>query len=659
MALKKNAKFLSIISLILFSVQSLAQSGFNPYELFASYPKSTANKFRSANGAPGPEYWQNRVNYRINASIDTITDNLIASVEIEYINNSPDTLHSLWLQTDQNMYREHSVSNFARGLNGKQFTNGYQFTSIKFSKKAMRERLADVQYIVAGTRMQIRPTTPLAPKETGYITIEYSYKIPGLFGGRTDVFQTQNGKIYEIAQWYPRMCVYDDLNGWNTLPYIGTGEFYCEYGNFDYTVTVPKGMLVVGSGEVVNEKEVYTPEQLKRLTMAKGSDKTVIIRTKEDVVSENLSAKTNKQKKNETVTWHFKMSNSRDVAFGASAAYILDAARINLPGGRKALAMSAYPVESNGDGAWSKSTQYLKGTLEYFSEKWTPYPYPVAINEAGMAGGMEYPGIVFDGMGAKGKTLFWVTAHEIGHTWFPMVVGSNERLHAWMDEGLNTFIDVYASDNYNHGEFAPKRDGEYAPGGGNPADEILPWIRDPKSPTMFERADLITGKYRHPFTYFKPAFGLILLREQILGAERFDYAFTTYIKNWSYKHPSPDDFFRTMESESGEDLSWFWRQWFQNNWLFDVAVDSVESNSIAGYSTVYLVNKEKSAYPLTVIIKYADGNRDTLDIPVEVWYGGANYSFRINHRSSIVSVAIDPDHKLPDNDRNNNVWPAK
>lgn len=656
MPLSKVVKLFTLVFIVSFTDIAAAQSNFNPYELFAAYHKNTATPYRSSNGAPGPHYWQNKVNYNIHASIDTNTNILTGQVNIEYINNSPDTLRSLWLQLDQNMYQQNSVSYFSRGRFGSQFTNGYQFKSIVTGRKTSPELMGKADYIVSGTRMQIRLRKPLVPKETGLISIEYFYEVPGLFGGRTDVFPTKNGKIYEIAQWYPRMCVYDDLNGWNTLPYIGTGEFYCEYGDFDYRITVPRGMMLVGSGEVVNEKEVYTAMQLDRMTRARNSDKTIVIRTRDEVNAENEAWRKSKLKTVATVTWHFKMSNSRDVAFGASTAYMLDAARINLPGGKKALAMSAYPVESDGDSAWSRSTEYLKGSIEDFSKRWVPYPYPVAINEAGNAGGMEYPGIVFDGWRAKGKSLFWVTAHEIGHTWFPMLVGSNERRHAWMDEGLNTFIDVYASDDFNNGEYAPKRDGEYAPGGGNPAAEILPWIEDPNAPTMFARADMITGKYRHPFTYFKPALGLVLLREEILGSDRFDYAFRSYIKNWSYKHPSPDDFFRTIESEAGEDLSYFWRQWFQHNWLFDVAVDSVSGNEARGFSTVYLINKEKSAYPLTVKISYSDGSSETLKIPVEVWYNGAKYAFRLNNKLVVAEVIVDPENKLPDSKRKNNVW---
>ncbi len=653
MHLKKNINYLSVIAismLIMLSLQTFGQPDFNAKELFASFSKSAVTPYRSSNGAPGPAYWQNKVNYIIKATLDTNKNSIAGYEEIEYINNSPDKLNALWLQLDQNIYRENSIADFSAGRT-KAHTTGYHFEKITIS---FNGKEVTPNYIIDDTRMQIRLQQSLPHGGVIKIKISYRYDVPGAFGGRTDFFTTQNGKIFEIAQWFPRMCVYDDLNGWNTLPFIGTGEFYCEYGNFEYSITVPANMIVVGSGELINKEENYTPAQLARLKKARMSDETVLIRTKEEVIAEAAKARVQNTNILRTKTWNFRMQNSRDVAFGASAAYIIDAARINLPNNKKALAMSAYPVESEGPTAWNRSTEYLKKSIEHFSEKWFPYPYPVAINEAGRAGGMEYPGIVFDGMYSKGKGLYWVTAHEIGHTWFPMIVGSSERRHAWMDEGFNTFIDVYASESFNNGEFAPKRDGEYAPGGGNPSDEIIPWLKDPNSPSMMTRADMVAGKYRHPFSYFKPALGLVLLREAILGHDRFDYAFKKYMERWAYKHPSPDDFFRTMESEAGEDLGYFWRQWFVNNWLFDVAISSVEAKE--GVTTINLLNKEKSAYPLRVVATFQNGDKEDFVIPVEVWYKGDTYSFRLYNQSTLESVIIDPQNLLPDTDRKNNAW---
>jgi hypothetical protein len=633
------------------------QSSYNAHELFAQdFFTKNGNEYRSSNGAPGPAYWQNRADYNLSANIDTTTNLLTCDETVHYTNNSPGALSSLWLQLDQDTYKEDARSNYYLAASRRRrsaatstpHTQGYIFDNITIEYKG---QVFKADYVVNDTRMQIRLPQSLSSKDKLVIHIKYHYTIPGMFGGRTDVYPTKNGKVYEIAQWYPRMCVYDDLQGWNTLPFLGSGEFYCEYGDFDYSVTVPADMIVAGSGALQNEKEILSATQIQRLAAARNSDATIMIRDADEVNHPSPAA-------TKTKTWHFKMLNTRDVAFGASKAYIWDAAQVNLPDGKKSLAMSVYPVESAGNGAWGRATEYLKKSIEYFSAKWFVYPYPVAVNEAGVAGGMEYPGIVFDGYRDKGDELYWVTAHEIGHNWFPMIVGSNERRYPWMDEGFNTFIDVYAADAFNNGEYAPKRDGEYAPGKGNPADEIIPLLKDSTAPGMMARADMLTEKYRHPLAYFKPAFGLVLLREVVLDSNRFDYAFQKYIQRWAYKHPSPDDFFRTMNSEAGEDLSWFWKEWFQHNWQLDIAVKDVaySGNDAKNGADVTVVNLQKMAMPFTIEAVGEDGAKTILKLPVETWMQGDTHIIHLPTTQPLKSVAIDPDDKLPDSNRQNNIW---
>lgn len=658
MNFKSSLFFLSLLP-VCFSLfaQNHSESVYNPKELFAqNLFTQNGNEFRSSNGAPGASYWQNRANYNLHATIDTVTNILKGEETISYINNSPDALTSLWLQLDQNTYRKDARSNFyteaPSGLPGtdKNHTDGYQFEKVMIEYKG---KTIKAEYIINDTRMQIRLPVALSSKEKIAIHLKYQYTVPGVFGGRNDFFSTKNGKIYEIAQWYPQMCVYDDLLGWNTLPFLGSGEFYCEYGDFDYTVSVPAGMIVAGSGELQNEREVLTPIQIERLNVARKSDKTIMIRTEKEVNND-----AGKKINNKTVSWHFKMNNTRDVAFGASAAYVWDAAKVNLPGGKKCLAMSVYPVESAGQDAWGRATEYLKKSIEYFSEKWYVYPYPEAVNEAGMAGGMEYPGIVFDGINDKAGELYWVTAHEIGHNWFPMIVGSDERRYAFMDEGFNTFIDVYAADEFNNGEYAPKRDAEYAPGKGNPADEIVPLLKDTDAPTMMTRADQFSEKYRHPVEYFKGAFGLVLLREVILGHDRFDYAFKKYIEKWAYKHPSPEDFFRTIDNEAGEDLSWFWKEWFYNNWQLDLAIESVsyEQGDAKNGVNITIANLQKMAMPCTLQVVLKDGSKQEIKLPVETWLQSAYHTIHLQTTQPVQSVTIDPTNQLPDSNRENNVW---
>lgn len=632
-------------------------SNYVPAEAFSPvFYTDKGNEFHASNGEPGLKYWQNRVNYSIDATLDTTAKTLSATEKVNYINNSPDALQYLWLQLDQNTYKSTARSNyvtpFAPGVN--QHTEGYHIDEVWITDGKTSKKL---DYVISDTRMQVRLPKSVAPNG-GVInfTIKYHYTVPGNFGNRTDYTDTKNGKIFEIAQWFPRMCVYDDSRGWDTLPFLGPGEFYLEYGDIDYKVTAPADMIVAGSGELLNPTEVLTPTQVARLAQARNSDKTVMIRTPKEVTDPS-----SRPRGKANLTWHFKMLNTRDVAFGASKAYVWDAARVNLPGDKKSLAMSVYPVESVGPKAWDRATEYLKKSIEYFSEKWFVYPYPVAINEAGIAGGMEYPGIVFDGIEDKGAELYWVTAHEIGHNWFPMIVGSDERRFGWMDEGFNTFIDVYASDEFNKGEYAPKRDAEYAPGGGNPADEIIPVILDPKAVTIMTAADATPEKYRHGIIYYKTSFGLVLLREQVLGHDRFDYAFRNYIQKWAFKHPQPYDFFRSMENGAGEDLSWFWKGWFYNNWPLDIAlVDAKYAGGDAKKGLqVTIANKEQMVMPFTVEIKFKDGSKKRFYLPVETWLQQDAITTTFPTTQEVESVTVDPDNALPDVNRKNNTLTVK
>jgi hypothetical protein len=411
-------------------------------------------------------------------------------------------------------------------------------------------------------------------------------------------------------------------------------------------------MIVAGSGELANPDEVLNAEERARLARARQSDATVMIRTPEEVPPATKPLATT------TRTWRFHMDHTRDVAFSASRAFVWDAARINLPGGKTALAESVYPVESAGAPAWGRSTEYLKDAIEHFSARWFPYPWPNAINIAGPASGMEYPGVLFDGIGDKGAVLFWITAHEIGHSWFPMIVGFDERRNAWMDEGFNTFIDVYESDDFAKGVYGPKRDSEYAPSktGGTPAEQLAPLLADREAPVIMTRADAIREKYRHPVTYFKSAYGLTLLREDILGPQRFDHAFRKFIADWAYKHPKPSDFFRAMESEGGEDLSWFWRGWYFQNWALDLAVTGVkyvEDNPAVG-AEITVENHDQLVLPATLRVTYADGKTVDLRVPAETWMQGASHVFVVPGGGPVKEATIDPDRRLPDRDRANN-----
>ncbi len=615
------------------------------------------NEYRAATGEPGPKYWQNRADYQLDVKLDEEKNEISGTEILTYTNNSPQKLGFIWMQLDQNLFKQDSrgsaIVTLQNGVpvsrnwgRGQAFDAGYKIKSVKILSSVTNSDKAgtDAKYLINDTRMQIFLPTAVASGGKLKVKIEYSFVSPEYGSDRMGVMNSKNGKIFNVAQWYPRMCVFDDVMGWNTLPYSGPGEFYLEYGSFDVNITVPAKVIVVCSGQLQNPTEVWTAEQQKRWAQAATSDKTVLIRSAAEV-TEASSRPAGKA----TLTWKYKIDNARDVAWGASSSFIIDAAKMNLPSGKKALAISAYPVESDGVGAWGRSTEYVKKSVEYNSAKWFEYPYPNATAVAGIVGGMEYPGIVFCRATGAGRALWNVHDHEFGHTWFPMIVGSNERMYGWMDEGFNTFINTLSTDNFNNGEYK----------GAKPDFErtAQTYTRVGLEPVMSQPANL-----KEPNTgtllYSKPGAGLTLLREQILGPERFDFAFKTYIQRWAFKHPTPDDFFRTIENAAGENLQWFWRGWFVNNWRLDVGVREVKyiDNDPAKGSIITIDNLEKMAMPVVIDIKTKSGKTDRVNLPVEIWERNTSWQFRYPSTEEIESVTYNPDKQLPDHNAANNVW---
>ncbi|SRR5579871_2796421 len=642
-------KFLFVfITLISSSIISFSQtSSYDQHDAFAPmfYP-SYGDEVRTASGNAGPKYWQNSADYKINATLDDANNTITGSVMISYKNNSPEKLPFVWLQLDQNIYKEDSRSVAATAITGgrwanRDFDGGYNIKSVKVISGGKEE---NADYLISDTRMQIKLAKAIrANGDSVQFKIDYSFPIPQYGTDRMGRLQTKNGWIYEIAQWYPRMCVFDNVLGWNTLPYLGQGEFYLEYGNIEYSITTSAKLIVVGSGELQNPSEVLTAEQIKRLKQAKESDKTVIIRSESEVT--DPASRPAKDK----LTWKFKITNARDVAFAASTAFVWDAARINLPSGKKSLAMSVYPVESAKDKGWKRGTEFVKGAIEHYSKQWFEFPYPVATNVAGNVNGMEYPGIVFCSSGAEGGNLWGVTSHEFGHTWFPMIVGSNERKYPWMDEGFNTFINSVADKAFNNGEFENKNVDRHRFGR---------FLFGANAESIMTVPDVTSGNNLGINAYFKPGLGLELLREEILGKDRFDAAFRYYINNWAYKHPTPWDFFHAMDNAAGESLDWFWRGWFFYNWKLDQAVkgvDYVENDSTKG-SIITILNLEKLPMPVTVEIKQANGKTGRVNLPVEIWQHGSIWKFHYASTDKITEVTIDPDKRLPDVDESNNTW---
>ena len=645
--LKRYFLFFNLLFCFLVFRQTFAQTSPSKYDQHKVFDPlfytDKGNEFRTAGGAPNTRYWQNRADYQISVTLDTARKQIEGSETITYTNNSPNGLPFLWLQLDQNIYRADSRAEAATPVTGgrfatKKFTDGDEIKSVTIISNGKSEQ---VEYLITDTRMQIKLKDSL--KAAGHklqIKIDYAFTIPENGTDRMGRLATNHGWIYEIAQWYPRMEVYDDISGWNTIPYLGASEFYLDYGDYDYTINAPSNLIIVGSGELENPTAVLSPEVRNRLAKARNSDRTVFIRDSADV------EKQEQYFKKPMLTWHFSCKNTRDVAWAASSAFVWDAARINLPDGKKILAQSVYPVQSASREGWGRSTEYVKASIEMDSREWYQYTYPTATNVAGIVTGMEYPGIVFCDASSQGGELWDVTNHEFGHNWFPMIVGSNERKYGWMDEGFNTFINRIDAKLFNNGEYytRPDEEARAAAAFGRDAEPIM------------TTPDVIKANYLGEAAYNKPALGLTILREQILGEKRFDYAFRTYIQRWAFKHPTPWDFFHTMDNAAGEDLSWFWKEWFFTTWQLDQAVKSINyiDNNEANGALITIENLGEMALPVTAKITEQNGKIGMINLPAEIWQRGGKWTFAYASTSKITLVELDPDHVLPDIDPDNN-----
>lgn len=644
----QNIKLI-IIGLLFIAGATSAQTKYNPADLFPAQPLlPPGNIYRTATGEPGPAYWQNKADYVIDVALDDKTKVISGTATITYTNHSPKALSALWLQLEQNVFKKNS-----RGIESKLFLykdstsetpdGGYQIENIRFAGNN-----ENIRYHIYDTRMQLELAEPLASGQAISFSIRYKYNFPvnyknaDFLVNRTDILPTKNGEIYAVAQWYPRLCVLDDVEGWNTLPYLGNGEFYLEYGNFEVNITVPSGMIVESSGDLLNPGEVLTPLQLKRWQQAKQSETPVQIRT----VAEVTDAKSRPAKP--FCTWKFKLDNARDFAWTASRSFIWEAESFTIAGGKKVMGSSVFPVESDKAKSWKRSSEYVKFTLQHFSEQWFPYPYNKAVNVASNLDGMEYPGMVFCAAKDTGNMYWAVVNHELGHTWFPMVVGSNERKYAWMDEGFNMFIDMIATKKFNKGEFI----------GYAEIDSPLDSLFTEKLLPIVTRPDALPGNQVYPLQYQKVAYALGLLRNHILGVERFDTAFRKYIRDWAYKHPTPWDFFRSMDSSVGEDLTWFWKSMFLNNYRLDQKITKVE-NAAGKQPRITIENINKAAMPLVVDLTYADGSAEHREFPVEIWEYTGSYTFSGDKKAAVSKVEVDAGKVYPDVDRGNNIYEAE
>lgn len=626
-------------------------SRYDPREVFdLQFMSNVITPSRSASGIPGPAYWQNRANYKITAKLDESRNLLRGRVEINYTNNSPDNLHYLWIQLYQNIYRNDSRAALTvpyENPRADRITDGMRLYSVSAFQGAALEKIS---YYINDTNMRIDLTKPVL-KHGGkiHLAIDYSFALSSVYYGpwtRMGVMDTEGGPVFAVSHWYPRMIVYDDVHGWNTVPYRGIGEFFLDYGDFDYTIEVPWNYIVVGTGALINRNAVLTRDEIAKLDEAARSDKTIHIVAPSDVGEINARPVSSGR-----LTWHFQAHNVRDVAWAASPAFVLDAVKIKLPDNKSALAIAAYPRDiANVPDGWSHAADDLKQEIEFFSKQFFPYPWPTATAVAAPVFGMEYPAIVFLKADFHGYLLSRGLTHEIGHTWFPMIVGSNEHLYTWMDEGFDTFIDSQAFDIFNRGINRSGLDT-------NTANYIADVLNREKFPIM-TAADNIPEEAVYKLEYKKAAYGLSLLRNYILAQDNFDHAFKDYIVEWAYRHPTPYDFFRLMNNETGENLDWFWKEWYFEDWKLDQAVTDVSyvDNDPKKGSIITIMNNDKMAMPIVVAVHESGGKTTIIKLPVEIWADGNTWKFKVNTSSKISSVVIDPEKLLPDADRTNNTW---
>ncbi len=548
----------------------------------------TPNVYRTGSGAPGHEYWQQQVDYDIKVTLNENDRTITGTEKVRYKNNSPDTLSYLWIQLDQNRFSKHSdsVATMRQNDTAKErmtyatveYLARTEFQEWGFKLTRVQSGGRDLRYALSDTMMRLDLPEPLQSGDTFEFEIDWWYniveaKIMGARGGY-EPYERDGNDVYFISQWFPRLAAYTDLQGWEHKQFLGSGEFTLEFGDYDVEITVPADHIVGSTGELQNAREVLTREQRNRLDEARSSDRPIFIVTQEEALENE------KERATDTKTWKFSAENVRDFAFGSSRKFVWDAMGVTMPdSGRTVMAMSLYPDEAMP--LWDKySTHAIAHTLETYSRYSFEYPYPVAWSVNGpIGGGMEYPMITSNGPrpvieekdGEEIRTytkrakygLISVVIHEIGHIYFPMIVNSDERNWAWMDEGLNSFVQSLSEREWE--AFYPSRYGH--------PNRAIPYMISPNQTPIMTQSDSIIGYF--PNAYTKPAVALNILRETVMGRELFDFAFKEFSNRWKFKRPYPADFFRTMEDASAKDLDWFWRGWFYTTDHVDIAINGI------------------------------------------------------------------------------------
>jgi Peptidase family M1 domain len=692
-------KLITILFVLSFVTFAFAQSKSKPSDKFRQLNDDqlpTPNEQRTASGTPGKGYWQQRADYVIDVELDDVNQTITGKETVTYKNLSPDTLTYIWLQLDQNIYAKDSDSELTRAapneiksiplnqverIAAREYEGKIDITDVSDALKK------PLKYTINKTMMRVDLPKPLAPNTNFVFNVAWNYKINNgaLYGGRTsyEYFENDKNYLYTIAQWFPRMAAYNDVNGWQHKQFLGSGEFTLEFGNYLVRLTVPNDHVVAATGVLQNPLQVLKPEWSKRLKDAETAKAPVKIVTQNEATDNESSKPTGKK------TWIYKADNVRDFAFSSSRKFIWDAQGINV-NGKKVMAMSLYPKEGNP--LWEEfSTKAIIHTLNVYSRYSFDYPYPNAISVNNRyVGGMEYPMICFNGPRANPDMksysdnakwgLIGVVIHEVGHNYFPMTVNSDERQWTWMDEGLNTFLEYLAEKEWGQG-FPARR--------GDPKSITDYMLSENQVPIMTNSESVLQFGNN---AYGKPAVALNILRETVMGHDLFDFSFKTYSERWKFKRPMPADFFRTMEDASGVDLDWFWRGWFYTTDHVDISIEDVKFfkvdkktpeelkdpaiakafedfmatlndkekslvNADYNFYSVSLKNKGGLVMPVILKTEYADGTSDTVRIPAEIWrYNNFDVSKLIVTKKEAKNIILDPNQETADADQTNNSW---
>jgi len=602
--------------------------------------RAVARGTRTLTGVPGPNYWQQYATYRLEAELNPVLKRVTGRGRVVYYNRSPDTLPAVYVQAYQNLFRPDAKRNQQTPKLG-----GIDFDRVVVGGKTLSElaKPDEPGYTVTGTIMEIRLPAPVAPHDSLVMDFGWQFRVQSETAPRGG----QDGEVWLISYWYPQLAVYDDVNGWQTDQYLGRGEFYMGYADYDVTLTVPTGWVMDATGSLDNAADVLSPQTRARLDSARGGSGIVHVVTEKDKADSAVTARGTDGK----LTWHWRARNVRDFVWGTSPRYLWDAARAvtDSAGGQVSSSLVSTLYRPEGVRSyWDEAARYGRHAVEFFSRKLWPYPYPqmTAVDGPDGCGGMEFPMLTCIGGTYDSLTMYEVVSHEIGHMWFPMMVGSDEKRFGWQDEGFTQYDQSQAMADFFKGFDDEARNRNYylrAAEAGYEEDMMKPADKYNSDPGYGVAA------------YWKPAALLVGLRE-VLGRETFEKAFREYGRRWLGKHPTPWDFWNTFDDVTGQDLSWFWKEWFFETWKLDQALDTVrtEGDSVA----IVLENRGRIVMPAPLAITREGGAVEHVTVPVDVWFGGERrYTLWLPGKPKVIKVELDPNHALPDVDRADQTWP--